>query len=170
VTDINNLVKAQANLVSTPNQEVVNWMLKSIAAHWKQTASLTEQAQHFERWGYKKLAEATAADAEQEHGHAQALFERLEFYDVDYSYPPIDIQRWTRHDIVAIINFNLESDKEAQSIEKAGILAAREVGDELTAKVFIKLLKGSEQGILDNTADLKVIEQIGVDNFLTLQV
>jgi bacterioferritin (cytochrome b1) len=40
----------------------------------------------------------------------------------------------------------------------------------LTAHIMIPLLQGSENGIKLYEAYLKLIEQMGLDNFLTLQV
>jgi bacterioferritin (cytochrome b1) len=71
--------------------------------------------------------------------------------------------------MVAIINYNLASAREAADTERATILAARAVGDELTANIMIPLLQGSEDGIELYEGYLKLIEQMGVDNFLTLQ-
>jgi bacterioferritin (cytochrome b1) len=71
---------------------------------------------------------------------------------------------------VAIINYNLASVREASSIEKQTITAARAVGDELTANIMIPLLQGSENGIKLYEGYIKLISQMGIDNFLTLQV
>jgi bacterioferritin (cytochrome b1) len=71
--------------------------------------------------------------------------------------------------MVAIINYNLASVREAADTEKATIVAARAVGDELTANIMIPLLQGSEDGIKLYEGYLKLIEQMGIDNFLTLQ-
>jgi bacterioferritin (cytochrome b1) len=94
----------------------------------------------------------------------------LEFFDVDYQplsvVPPV----WTRHDMVAMINYNLQSVREAATAERETILAARAVGDEITANSMIPLLQGSEDGIALYEGYLKLIEQMGIDNFLTLQV
>jgi bacterioferritin (cytochrome b1) len=43
------------------------------------------------------------------------------------------------------------------------------VGDELTANIMIPLLQGSEDGIKLYEGYLKLIEQMGLDNFLSLQ-
>jgi bacterioferritin (cytochrome b1) len=45
-----------------------------------------------------------------------------------------------------------------------------EIGDQITVQMFIELLQGSEDGIELYEGFLKLIEQMGVDNFLTLQV
>jgi bacterioferritin (cytochrome b1) len=149
---------------------VIELLKQSLNIHWQQTTALTAQSVHLERWGYKKIAAVIKADAEQEHEHAAANIKRLEFFDVDYQPLTINTPTWTRHDMVAMITYNLNSVREAAAAEKATITAARAVGDELTANMMIPLLQGSEDGIQLYESYLKLIEQMGIDNFLTLQV
>ena len=138
--------------------------------HWQQTTVLSAQAVHLERWGYKKLAAVIKEDALQEHQHAMINLTRLEFFDQDYQPLTVSPPSWTRHDMVAMIKYNLDSVREASAAERATIVAARSVGDEITANMFIELLQGSEDGIALYEGFLKLIEQMGLDNFLTLQV
>jgi bacterioferritin (cytochrome b1) len=152
------------------NSDVIELLKKSLNIHWQQTTSLSAQAAHLERWGYKKLAAVLKEDAEEEHQHAIINIKRLEFFDVDYQPLVVSPPAWTRHDMVAMIKYNLDSVREAAATEKATITAARSVGDEMTANSMIPLLEGSENGIKLYEAYLKLIEQMGVDNFLTLQV
>ena len=69
-----------------------------------------------------------------------------------------------------MIQYNLNSVREAAAVERATITAARNTGDEITANTMIPLLQGSEKGIELYESYLKLIEQMGIDNFLTLQV
>lgn len=149
---------------------VIELLKKSLNIHWQQTTALTAQAIHLERWGYKKLAAILKADAEEEHKHAAINIKRLEFFDVDYQPLSVSPPSWTRHDMVAMIKYNLDSVREASAAERATIVAARAVGDEITANMMIPLLQGSEDGIELYESYLKLIEQMGIENFLTLQV
>ena len=149
---------------------VIECLKKSLNIHWQQTTALTAQAVHLERRGYKKLAAIIKEDAEQEHEHAAANIERLEFFDVDYQPLTVNPPSWTRHDMVAMINYNLNSVREAAAAERETITAARTVGDEMTANMMLPLLKGSEDGIRLYESYLKLIDQMGLENFLTLQV
>lgn len=157
-------------VVSDTTNEVVDLLKKSLNIHWQQTTALSAQAVHLERWGYKKLASAIKADAMEEHEHAMINLKRLEFFDVDYQPLMVSPPSWTRHDMLAMINYNLASVKEAAVAERATITAARAVGDELTANAMIPLLQGSEDGIELYEGYLKLIEQMGLDNFLSIQV
>jgi bacterioferritin (cytochrome b1) len=168
---LNDTPKAEAQPVEGyTSQGVIDLLKKSLNIHWQQTTVLTAQAVHLERWGYKKLAEAIRSDAEEEHKHAIENIKRLEFFDADYQPLTVAPPTWTRHDMVAMINYNLSSVREAATAERATIVAARAVGDELTANSMIPLLQGSENGIVLYESYLKLIEQMGLSDFLTIQV
>lgn len=167
--------KSIAELLSTQeasnnmNNQVIDLLKESLIIHWEQTQMLTAIAEHLERWGYKKLAATMHEDAEEEHTHAKIVLKRLEFYDQTVAYNAKQIE-WPRHDMVGIIRTVLSSVRQAAVAEKQLITAARSVGDELTANITIPLLEGSEKGILEMEAYLKLIDQMGLDNFLSLQV
>ena len=152
------------------NNNVIENLKTSLNIHWQQTTALSAQAVHLDRWGYKKLAATIREDAEEEHLHAMENLKRLEFFDVDYQPLTVAPQAWKRHDMLAMIQYNLASVKEAAEAEKATIVAARAVGDELTANIMIPLLQGSENGIVLYEGFLKLIDQMGLDNFLSIQV
>lgn len=152
------------------SEQVIELLKQSLNIHWQQCTALTAQAVHLERWGYKKLAAVIKADAEQEHEHAAINVKRLEFFDVNYQPMVVEQPSWARHDMVALINYNLNSVREAAATERATIVAARAVGDEITANMMIPLLQGSEDGIQLYESYLKLIDQMGLENFLTLQV
>jgi bacterioferritin (cytochrome b1) len=152
------------------SDSVIELLKKSLNIHWQQTTSLSAQAVHLERWGYKKLASVLRDDAKEEHEHAIVNLKRLEFFDIDYQPLTVAPKTWARHDMLTMIKYNLDSVREAAAAERATITAARSVGDEMTANAMIPLLEGSENGIELYEGYLKLIEQMGLDNFLTLQV
>lgn len=160
----------QAQEVSNYSTDtVIELLKKSLNIHWQQTTVLSAQAVHLDRWGYKKLAEVIKADAKEEHEHAMINLSRLEFFDADYQPLVVQPPVWSRHDMLALIKYNLASVQEASAAERATIVAARSIGDEMTANVMIPLLKGSEDGIVLYEGYLKLIEQMGLDNFLSIQ-
>jgi bacterioferritin (cytochrome b1) len=162
-----NVVAQEVSGYST--DQVIELLKQSLNIHWQQTTVLTAQAEHLERWGYKKLAAVIKADSRQEQEHAAINIKRLEFFDADYQPLIVSPPSWKRHDMIAMIEYNLASVKEASSAERATIVAARAVGDEITANMMIPLLQGSEDGIELYEGYLKIIEQMGLDNFLSIQ-
>jgi bacterioferritin (cytochrome b1) len=151
------------------SDSVVELLKKSLNVHWQQTTTLSAQAVHLERWGYTKLAKLVKADALQEHEHSIINITRLEFFDEDYQPLLVHPPAWKRHDMLSMIQYNLNSVQEAAKVERETILAARAVGDEMTANIMIPLLQGSEDGITLYTGFLKLIEEMGLDNFLSIQ-
>jgi bacterioferritin (cytochrome b1) len=169
IQELVNQTSAQ-NVDGYTTQTVIDLLKQSLNIHWQQATSLTAQAEHLERWGYKKLAAIINADAKQEQEHAAINVKRLEFFDADYQPLSVNPPVWKRHDMMALIQYNLDSVREASATERATIVAARAVGDEMTANAMLPLLQGSEDGIILYEGFLKLIEQMGLDNFLTLQV
>jgi len=127
------------------------------------------QAAHFDRWGYPKLAKKYKGDVKEERGHLRALMERLEFYDVQPTYDH-DQPSWPRHDFEGILAANYDLESTAAAAERAAIRACRDVGDERSAFIFTSNLEGSEAAVAEIEAIQKVLEQIGVDNYLANQV
>jgi bacterioferritin (cytochrome b1) len=163
------LAENTSDQTAVESDNVVELLKKSLNIHWQQTTALSAQSVHLDRWGYAKLAEIVKADALQEHQHSIINLTRLEFFDADYQPLVLQPPAWKRHDMLAMIQYNLESVQEAARAERATILAARAVGDEMTANIMIPLLQGSEDGIVLYTGFLKLIEEMGLDNFLSIQ-
>lgn len=141
----------------------------SAKLHWLAIQQYAAQAEHFGRWGYSKLAEAARGDADEEREHLQKVMERLEFYDIQPTYDH-DQPNWPRHDYEGILASNYALETSAMVAERANILVARQAGDELSALVFADLLAGSEASVREIEAAQRVIEQIGIDNYLANKV
>lgn len=149
----------------TAPTEIVDALQASIRLHWTAVENYASQAEHFARWGYGKLAERFRADAEEERGHLVALMARLEFFDAAPSFVH-QFPTWPRHDVLGILAYDLDLERKAAEVERANVTAARSFGDEITAGIFAGLLKDSEESIQKIEADQRVIETIGLDNWL----
>jgi len=152
-----------------PPVAVVEVLHGSVALHLLAIEQYEGQSEHFRRWGYPKLADKYAKDVEEERGHLSEVLKRLEFYDVAANFAH-DKPDWPRHDFVGVIDSNLMLETTAVEYERAAVLKARAAGDELTAAVFADLLEGSEGSVAENESIQRVIEQIGLDNYLASQV
>lgn len=148
--------------------KVAELLTQSVNIHWQQAMELTGQGVHLKRWGYSKLGDLFLQYGKEEHDHASIAIGRLEFFDIDYQPISVTPRLWKRHDVKSMIEFNLQGVKNAVLVEKATITEARAVGDEITANIMITLLQGSDDGILEFESMLKLISQMGIDNFLTL--
>lgn len=148
---------------------VINALQASVRLHLTAIENYQAQAEHFDRWGYSKLGEKYRGDVEEERNHLHLVMKRLEYYDEQPAYDH-DEPNWPRHDYEGILASNLELESTAMKVERSNVLVCRAAGDELSAKVFAKLLKGSEDSVAEIEAIQKVLDQIGIDNYLANQV
>lgn len=151
------------------DERIVDALQAGLALHLSQADAYEAQAAHFQRWGYPGLASRWSDYAADERHHEALCLQRLEFFDVapDMSHDAIE---WPRHDFLGILDQNYATDSTAAETERAGYLAANEVGDVDTAKIFAELLHGSEAGMAEIEAIRSVISQIGLDNYLAGQM
>jgi len=148
---------------------VVSCLQKSVSLHLTAIEHYTTVAEHLERWGYLQLGKRFRDEAKFERHHLRALLSRLEFYD-QAAILTHDAPSWPRGDVVGILNASLVMEASAAAVERQNIVDARAVGDEGSAVVFVELLAESEQSIRELEADVRTITQIGLDNWLSLQV
>lgn len=96
------------------------------------------------------------------------LMARLEFFDAS---PDLEhtVSEWPRHDFEGILVSNYEGDEAAVAIERSGLVTCMGAGDVVTSKIFTTLLRGSEDSMAAIEAIQKIIEQIGVENYLASQ-
>ncbi len=156
----------------TPKLEVASVeaaLQLSVSLHWLAVEQYTVQAEHLARWGYSKLAEEAREDAEEERGHLRKLLSRLEFYDIEPTCDH-DHAEWPRHDYEGILASNYALEVKSMMAERGNVMVARSAGDELTAIVFAEILAGSEASVRNIEGTMRVIEQIGIDNFLADKV
>lgn len=153
----------------TPSLTIVEAMQASLKLHLSQAEMYQGQSEHFLRWGYSKLAATWAEYAQEERDHQKMLLGRLEFYDVSPELEHLPTP-WPRHDFEGILSANYDADVEAAAVERGGYVLAVSVGAAIEAKMFTKLLKGSEDSMANIEAIQKVLEQIGSDNYLANQV
>lgn len=148
---------------------VIDALQASVRLHMTAIEHYQSQAEHFDRWGYGKLATAARGDVEEERGHLHEVQARLEYYDEQPAYDH-DQPDWPRHDFEGILAANLAIETAAADVERANVTACRAVGDEISARIFAELLEGSEEAVAAIEAKQRVIEQIGLDNYLANQV
>ena len=148
---------------------VIDALQASVRLHMTAIEHYQSQAEHFDRWGYGKLADTGRGEAEEERRHLHEVQARLEYYDVQPAFDH-DQPDWPRHDFEGILAANLSLESNAAEVERATVLACRAVGDEISAVIFTQLLEGSEEAVAEIEATQRVIEQIGLDNYLANQV
>ena len=117
------------------SEQVIEALQTSVKTHWTAIHFYTLLSNQLSRWGYNKLAQEFADDVKEESEHLGKLAQRLEFADVT---PAVDLSASIaipRHDIVAIFTAVLSLETDAATVERAGVIIAREASDEALLKV-----------------------------------
>jgi bacterioferritin len=121
-----------------------------------------------ENWGYGKLHTAIERQAVDEMHHAEWLIQRIIFLEgtpVVSKLNPIKIGK----DVPTIIGTDQEDEMGAIKSYNAGIRLAREVEDQGTAELLIKILKMEEGHVDWAEAQRDQIAQMGLGHYLANQ-
>jgi bacterioferritin len=139
------------------------------------TAELTAINQYFvhakmcQNWGYKKLAGILRAESIDEMKHADQLIDRILYLD---GIP--NLQRLYKVNVGETVPEQLQCDRglELEAIPRLAkaIDVCREVGDHGTRVLLEQILVSEEEHLDWIDAQLDQIEQMGVQNYLALQV
>jgi bacterioferritin len=122
-----------------------------------------------EDWGYMKLAKKAHEESIEEMHHASVLIERVLFLQGVpnmQKYNPIDVGTTVREQF----ENDLKHEYGAQKLYNKASQACREAGDNGSADLFETLLKDEEGHIDWLEAQLHLIDEIGLQNYLAQQL
>lgn len=122
-----------------------------------------------DNWGYAKLAKIYYAESIDEMKHADTLMDRILFLD---GVP--NMQKYQKVMVGTTVREQLENDLKAESdslkFYNRAVKACREASDSGSADVFEALVK-EEEGHADwLEAQLHMVDEIGIENYLTQQM
>jgi len=120
-------------------------------------------------WGYNELHAAKEGQAIDEMHHSEWLIERILFLE---GMPVVDqlLPMSIGGNVLEMIKNDLAAEAGAVKAYNDGIALASELGDEATADLLITILK-MEEGHTDwAEKQLTQIEQMSIENYLTLQI
>lgn len=138
-------------------------------------AELTAINQYFlhaemcENWGYMKLAGIGRKESIEEMRHAEALMERILYLDgtpTMHELFPLRIGRNVREQI----ENDLQLELEAVPRLNRGIELAVSVGDNGSRELLTRILTDEEHHVDYLEAQLHVIKEIGIENYLAQQL
>ncbi len=120
-------------------------------------------------WGYNELHAAKEGQAIDEMHHAEWLIERILFLE---GMPVVDqlLPMSIGGSVPEMIQNDLAAESGAVKAYNDGIALASELGDEATADLLITILKMEEDHIDWAEKQLTQIEQMSLENYLTLQI
>ena len=126
-------------------------------------------AEMMENWGYKKLASYTKKESIDEMKHAEAILERMLYLDGSPNMTelfPLKIGQ----SVKAQLENDLALELDAVPRLNGAIKTAVEVGDNGSRELFEKILIDEEHHVDWLEAQLHIISEIGVENYLAQQM
>jgi bacterioferritin len=151
------------------NPEVIGHLQEVLKAELTAISQYVLHSEMMDNWGYKGLAKYTKMEAIGEMKHAEAVIERLLFLDGTPSMQELfklrigqNVQQMHENDLA------LELDA-VERLNKA-VASAVAAGDNGSRDLFESILKDEEGHVDFLEAQLTMIEQMGLPNYLMTQV
>ena len=151
------------------NDTVIAWLNEALKAELTAINQYFLHAEMCENWGYKGLASYGKKESIDEMKHAEALIERILFLEgtpVMSELFPLRIGA----NVKAQLENDLALELEAVPRLNKSIQAAVEAGDNGSRDLFEKILTDEEHHVDWLEAQLHVIEEIGIQNYLAEQM
>ena len=151
------------------NDEVIQVLQDVLCAELTAVNQYFIHARMCENWGYKKLAEHTRKESIEEMQHAQLVIDRILYFD-----GAPNMQKYMKINVGRSVpdQFQADLEVEYQAVPRLnkGIEVARNLGDNGTRAVLEAILKDEEAHVEWLEAQLGIIKEIGVENYLAQQV
>lgn len=149
--------------------EVVEALQKALSEELQAINQYFLHAEMQNNWGYKRLYAEIKKQAIGEMKHAEALIERILFLE---GLP--NLNEFDKLKIGKTVEQQLQSDlaleKSAVAEYNEFIALARKAGDNTSADLFEKLLQDEEAHVDFLEAQLSIIREIGLNNYLAQQM
>jgi len=126
-------------------------------------------AEMCENWGYMRLAKYMRKESIEEMQHAESLMERILYLDgtpTMHELFPLRIGRNVREQFTN----DLQVEYEAVPRLNRGIELCVAVGDNGSRELLVKILTDEEHHVDFLEAQLHIIQEIGVENYLAQQI
>ena len=151
------------------NDEVVHVLQDVLCAELTAINQYFVHARMNENWGYKKLAAYIQKESIEEMRHAQNVIDRILYFD-----GAPNMQKYMKINVGKTVpeqfKFDLAVEYDAVPRLNKGIELARAQGDNGTRALLEAILKDEEEHIDWLEAQLGMIEEIGVQNYLAQQM
>ena len=151
------------------NAEVIGVLQEVLSAELTAVNQYFIHARMNENWGYKKLAAYIRKESIEEMMHAQKVIDRILYFDGAPNmskYMKINVGK----DVPEQFRNDLEVEYLAVPRLNKGIEVARAIGDNGTRALLEDILKEEEEHVDWLEAQLGLIEEIGVENYLSRQI
>lgn len=151
------------------NDEIIQVLQEVLSAELTAVNQYFIHARMNENWGYKKLAAYIRKESIEEMCHAQDIIDRILYFD---GTPNTD--KYMKINVGKTVpdQFKKDLEVEYQAVPRLnkGIEVARARGDNGTRALLEKILKDEEEHVDWLEAQLGIIKEIGVENYLSRQL
>ena len=151
------------------NEQVIAFLNEVLKAELTAINQYFLHAEMCANWGYKKLAGVGRKESIEEMRHAESLMERILYLDGTPTMNelfPLRIGRNVREQI----ENDLQLEYEAVARLNRGIRLCTEAGDNGSRELAVKILEDEEHHIDYLEAQLHVIAEVGIENYLAQQL
>jgi bacterioferritin len=149
--------------------EVLEVLQKALAEELQAISQYFLHGEMQSNWGYKRLHAEIKKQAIGEMKHAEVLIERILFLEGTpdlNSFPKLKIGKTVEQQLTNDLNL----EKGAVADYNEYISVARKAGDNASADLFEALLKDEEEHVDFLEAQLTLIKEIGLNNYLAQQM
>ena len=122
-----------------------------------------------QNWGYERLAKKEYDESIDEMKHADSLIERILFLEGLPNLQDLDAL-YIGEDVVEILRCDLKLEQEAHPMYKEAIGICERAEDYVTRRLLVEIQHSEEEHIDYLEAQLGLVEQLGVQNFLQSQL
>ncbi|MBZ2187400.1 MAG: bacterioferritin [Bryobacter sp.] len=151
------------------NPEVLNYLQQVLQSELTAISQYFLHAEMLDNWGYKGLGKYTKGEAIGEMKHAEAVLERMLFLDGQPNMQELFKLR-IGQDVKQIHENDLALEYEAVERLNRAIAAAVAAADNGSRELFERILKEEEEHVDFLEAQLTMIEQMGLPNYLVTQI
>ena len=151
------------------NSEVIDLLNKGLALELTAINQYLAQSKMCKNWGFHKLAGKQFIDYQEERTHAEALIDRILFLE---GMPEIRVGDQIRLglNVKEQLENDLHLEMTAVNFYNELISVCVRVKDTGSREIAEFLLKDSESDVQEIEAQLNLIKQIGLENFLIEQI
>jgi len=149
--------------------EVVEVLAKMLKEELGAISEYFIHAEMCENWGYKKLSDHTKKESINEMKHAEKLIERILFLEGTPNLndmPKLNVGK----DVKAQFQNDLALEKNAVAEYNAAIATCRKAGDHASADLLQTILADEEEHVDFLEEQLGLIDSVGIQNYLAMQV
>ena len=151
------------------NDEVIQVLQDVLSAELTAVNQYFIHARMNENWGYKKLSAYIRKESIEEMRHAQDVIDRILYFD-----GAPNMQKYLKINVGRTVPEQFQNDLEVeyQAVPRLnkGIEVARALGDNGTRALLETILKDEEGHVDWLEAQLGIIKEIGVENYLAQQM